>query len=1576
MAPAAAYAELVANGLGDSDATYTVSSNKGDGQIVLGILENNVLRNPHITRLASGIYLKGDTENSVLNITVSGGHQTASSGGWPPLNQTQIMGSVLTVRSSGDQSAAGTLADYRKLINGVPTDKYSTTASGSTVNLTLEENAEFYTVIYGGRSDISAGTDTPDYDTVGKIIGDACYNTVNINIKKGATLGASLIFGGRSAQAEGALLENNPFNVNLHQGYKTDYNTVIVRGTQEDYAAKNINMNFPAGGIFGGEGWQSNHNYVYLDYVNACSPSKASRDFGIVGGRGLYNFRIYDKEDSAHANDNVVIVRNSNIATDATSLAGQTIGGKHYNGGMSIYGGFSYGQAMNNVVALENSVINGNVFGGMELMGETRVENDPVTGKPHRRELHSNVVSLYNTTLIGNSSIYGTATADSKRWWEAVRDGDRAPTDKEGYYSSNAVDEQSLKNVNRRRGIAYIGGAVTSASAYVRFIHFGSYVDANRLYGHANYNVFNKYYPSADNAGNDGGPTLPIINTSGSEAITLNQLVAGSYINNTKGFHSYLSKQDETQSHSTNPLDPTDANGDGDSEGRHNYWVAAYANLQSLVNGDGTNLNTTHRFYSDGSDVVGKEGNGGQNVNHKYTTDGKGATDATQGDLSLLAMDDGMVLNDAYKLDNNNNIMHQFRNYYQGRVLYLGIHNGKDVTETNDINSVLIAFEKIDEFRKDNNQGVNAYGNTRIGIFVDGHGADAEGNPYQKAPVPEGYEQEWNDMVISVPNFEIKQSNQLGQPVTVADATFGFYKYLHFDGKLVDSVDVPYWGGEYSTSADSIEYIKGGDIKVSEQGVPSGVGFKYWLKSVTVRPGATLMLNGKTAVSVFDVSATDDQKRSTYTLSAYLTGEGNIAAAKNSKVILGDGDVPEDTIKTQIYSGTGWTAQEKIGENQFTGDTFVLEGAELIQGTDGALGSETVHTANLNLMENNARYSLQGHKQLVGGLFVNGSAGSESIVNLSDKAADIHDPNGKTVGDTNGGLLRVNNYALIGKDGRIEGRANSCLAIENSFADVFSANANMEGTFALASSIGNLHNENAFMNGFVSVDGLSRLNFLSAARSNTIGGVYNAGHIYLSDSSRYEDENSLHEVNINTSSSAGGAYIGAEGSVLHYRGFIQGEGNRILGHASSSYVDVIRANTAAGSSRVLFGESFDTPYSGIFSPARGDRVVKENGIPLFIIANRNVPGGDPLELTMDPIAVVAKQDEGYEWIYSLGYNDIADSTERDWVLYNSVDGKDAYFPRPEPGAYVAAALSWSRMHMRLHDRFGQAYETDPFDAAHKPQSAWIRQEGRRSVFGMSDGLTNTKSLTTLTQLGGDVIRKELDDVWKYTLGFFTGDLYNRSKSHTWNTAKSRSNGYGLGVYGTLYTGNSPDDGFYVDSWLMYNHYDNKIYGHRPAFYYNASGWVASVESGLTLPLGETGEKGKHKTIWTVQPEVQVIWDGVEAHRAVDSVGTPYTQLGTDNVVIRAGARLHANAMNKGLGYIEANWIHNTHELGVMLGDSPTYMEGGRDLGELRMGLEGRLSEDGNCLGWMTVGTQQGRHHYHNDMVQVGLRYMF
>lgn len=78
--------------------------------------------------------------------------------------------------------------------------------------------------------------------------------------------------------------------------------------------------------------------------------------------------------------------------------------------------------------------------------------------------MHANLVSLHNVVLT-DGAIYGASTAVSDL--------------KKG--TSDRVDEEKIQAVNRRRGIAYLAGAVEADSAYVRYLHFGQYYDESYL---------------------------------------------------------------------------------------------------------------------------------------------------------------------------------------------------------------------------------------------------------------------------------------------------------------------------------------------------------------------------------------------------------------------------------------------------------------------------------------------------------------------------------------------------------------------------------------------------------------------------------------------------------------------------------------------------------------------------------------------------------------------------------------------------------------------------------------------------------------------------------------------------------------------------------------------------------------------------------------------------------------------------------------------------------------------------------------------------------------------------------------
>lgn len=1474
------------------------------------------------------------------------------------------------------------------------TGNYSKTTNGNTLSISLEENVTFMGKFFGSRNDIGGGVEKDIQNSTYSSVGQATHNSVLVKLAPKSKLYAKLIFGGRSAQLDAIEGSEVTFNgvttTAIHKGFKTNNNQIFITGSLSNSHtnANDFVANEPGNasllitkGIFGGEGYESSDNLVSVKDTLLVAGSVNARKLGLVGGRGVYYMRINqvnlpNADNSFHINNSLVwdgnaiasnsAIANHNVVTIENSYIGYKVSKDlndwdpenlssswgDSNQAFSIYGGWSTGLAANNIVSIKNSTINGNVIGGLELLDRLSASASDL------RELSPNLVSLFNVKLEKGSAVYGTSTAEGE--WETTEGVDR-------------VKESSLKAVNRRRGVVYLSGENEVDSVYARYVHFGQYVENSILEKDPNTerNISRDYYPTSDNyqAVLDNpnyvvkdSAALKRITSTNSEAaqysMRLGDLVANSYVISRTGFHSSLTSRD--------PSNVSD-----ETNGLHNFWVGSYVNLVKAVNGDGANFNKNKQdLFQDKAKYV---------VNHSY---GTGDSEKDQ-NLSLLVHDDGMIYSYVSSTGSGSSgdsnaehrpaLMHNFRYHYDGLVLYTGVNTGLDA-DGNKINAVAISFDQIEQFREQSKQNLNAFGNTFVGVFLEGNP-----HPFFKPSFEHGYESVSASEMTFEPTtingsspFEIYQSGRV-----VAFATYGFYKYMHFDGEDGLFSD-PYAKDEFGNLVGNVSG------KLTKPGESGGVGVKYWLKSLDLVEGETLLLNG--ALDDSDLGETESIRlQERFTLSAELKGKGNLAIAEKSTVILGS---PKTIYTIDSVNVDGGVTYHKPIQNAFTGSTMVETNATLISGIDGALGSSDKYTCSLQLEEKAAFY-LQKHVQDIGHLNVETTA----LLDLSNE------PKLEAIGNSNsslnyspdwggsGGVLIVHNTLQREGEtvssvisGNIQGSSDSALIVDTGRMIINSENTEFYGDFELRKAAGLLNNPKALYQGRAILTTNSSLYFNSASASLTRGvdprseahirAIQNAGDVFLSSG---EDKvSNLNHVNVAED------YVGESGSVIHYRGLVQG--------ANNSYVDVIHSDTASGTSKVSFGDDHSKiPVSGIFKEARGEKTLKSEGIPIFVIADKGIEGNQ-LRLEMQPFGVVAKDNEAYKWIYSLGYNDEEQGSQRTWVLYNS-DDKDHYEPsvppkeeenlvlRPEAGAYVGASQSWAKMHMRLHDRFGQAYYIDPFDGEEKPAAAWVRQVGSHSHFRMAGGQSKTHSNTAVTQIGGDLLRNEFNEDWKYIGGVFAGGLYNRSDSRSWDSAKSRSDGYSLGIYGTLYTGNSPDDGFYVDSWLLFGRYDNKIWSDEISpFKFKSHGWVWSVETGYTIPIGESGTKDYNKLIWTFQPEAQLVWDGVKANSANDSFGTKYRQLGTDNVTLRVGARLHANYMNKGLGFIEGNWIHNSKKAGVQMGTDKVYMDGGRNLGEFRMGLEGHLSR--NTLGWATVGVQAGKSGYHNETAQIGIKYMF
>lgn len=280
-------------------------------------------------------------------------------------------------------------------------------------------------------------------------------------------------------------------------------------------------------------------------------------------------------------------------------------------------------------------------------------------------------------------------------------------------------------------------------------------------------------------------------------------------------------------------------------------------------------------------------------------------------------------------------------------------------------------------------------------------------------------------------------------------------------------------------------------------------------------------------------------------------------------------------------------------------------------------------------------------------------------------------------------------------------------------------------------------------------------------------------------------------------------------------------------------------------------------------------------------------------------------------------------------------------------------------------------------------SLWLRQVGGHTRFDTAQEQLQTQTNRYVAQLGGDIAQWSHDGLDRWHLGVMAG--YGNSQSNTEsNVSHYRSRGhvtgYSLGLYGTWYANEEDKTGSYLDSWVMYNWFKNTVSGEGLASEkYNSDGFTASVEGGYSFLLGH--RKDGRSTYW-LQPKAQVTWMGVQADTHTEENGTRVKGKGGDNVETRLGIRTYIkghNAIDDGKTrefqpFVEANWIHNSRSYGVAMNGVSSHIQGARNLGELKLGIEGQLNR--NLHVWGNVAEQIGSKGYSDTQAILGMKYTF
>ncbi|HAU9712659.1 TPA: autoinducer-2 kinase [Escherichia coli] len=332
-----------------------------------------------------------------------------------------------------------------------------------------------------------------------------------------------------------------------------------------------------------------------------------------------------------------------------------------------------------------------------------------------------------------------------------------------------------------------------------------------------------------------------------------------------------------------------------------------------------------------------------------------------------------------------------------------------------------------------------------------------------------------------------------------------------------------------------------------------------------------------------------------------------------------------------------------------------------------------------------------------------------------------------------------------------------------------------------------------------------------------------------------------------------------------------------------------------------------------------------------------------------------------------------------------VDPESPSVYRPEAGSYISnIAAANSLFSHRLHDRLGEPQYTDSLHSQGAASSMWMRHVGGHERSRAGDGQLNTQANRYVLQLGGDLAQWSSNAQDRWHLGVMAG--YANQHSNTQSNrvgykSDGRISGYSAGLYATWYQNDANKTGAYVDSWALYNWFDNSVSSdNRSADDYDSRGVTASVEGGYTFEAGTfSGSEGTLNT-WYVQPQAQITWMGVKDSDHTRKDGTRIETEGDGNVQTRLGVKTYLNSHHQRddgkqrefQPYIEANWINNSKVYAVKMNGQTVGREGARNLGEVRTGVEAKVNN--NLSLWGNVGVQLGDKGYSDTQGMLGVKY--
>ncbi|HCT5880603.1 TPA: autotransporter outer membrane beta-barrel domain-containing protein, partial [Morganella morganii] len=759
------------------------------------------------------------------------------------------------------------------------------------------------------------------------------------------------------------------------------------------------------------------------------------------------------------------------------------------------------------------------------------------------------------------------------------------------------------------------------------------------------------------------------------------------------------------------------------------------------------------------------------------------------------------------------------------------------------------------------------------------------------------------------------------------------------------------------------------------------------------KPGSVYINNSELLVTGIDSS---------------LSTEGNVVLVTDGKLSVNNGaELIAKQIQTAINTNDSFGNSSIVVENKSSITSEMIN----LAGNDNSLSVTSGGKVTTNRLLSTAKGSIikvDGPDSVLSssGQLAFGRAGGTSLLVLSNGGVLQHTTsatNGIVMADPNGGKANlviggVNDNApdapgsILAK--KIEFKGNTADSSEIKFNHTsnnydFSTPITGTGTLLFVNGVTNLSGDNSAMSGKVDVGTDSTLNVME---NNALGGsdvsIDTGGKLSLRNSGAFIFNGNVNNngiLELSDSKTYGsvvtvkGDYSGTDGS-LAFNGKLSDDGSiidklEILGNYNGSTHVIV--NNIGG----LGAETIDgITLIGVTGNVNGS----------FNQKGRIVAGAYDYNL------IRGSGSDANRWYLTSEISPLPPVPDTPAPLPPVPDTPAPLPPvpdtpaprpdtqkiRPEAGSYIANSYLTNTMFLSsFQDRATETEYVDTVSGETRSTSMWLRNEGGHNKFKDSTGQLSTQSNRYVLQIGGDVMQWSANGIDKFRVGIMAGYGNNHSNTNSSVTdysAKSSINGYNTGIYGNWLQNYKEKNGWYVDSWLQYNWFDNTINGEGVAEEkYTSRGITASIESGYSFKLSQD-----ERTSYWLKPNAQFVLMDVRSKDFNEKNGTKISFDDSGNIMSRVGVK----AFMKGHSaiddsnsrvfepYTEVNWIHNTNDFGISMNGVGINQAGLRNILETKIGVNGQLTDKLNV--WGDITQQFGTKSFSDTQATLGVKYSF